>query len=74
MGSMHSLCTMIVRISTAQDNSEVLPLSDDPILPSISHMNSILSLSSDKPHLKFSTHYFTVRMLDCKTIPHTIYK
>ena len=64
MGLMHSLPTMIVKISTAQDNSEVLPLSGDPILPSISHMNSTLSLSSDKPHLKFSTHYFTVKMVD----------
>ena len=64
MGSMHSLPTIIVKISTAQDNSEVLPLFDGSILPSISHMNSILSLSSDKPHLKFLMHYFTVRMLD----------
>ena len=64
MGSTHSLPQMIVEISTTQDNDKDLPLSDDTILPTTSQMTSTLSLSSDKPHLKFST-LFTVRMLDC---------
>ena len=51
MGSTHSLCPMIANILTNQDNTKVLPTSDDPILSTTSHMTSTLSLSSDKSQL-----------------------